>query len=1031
MSSFNLSAWALRHRALVAFLMAAIMTVGVASYFNLGRSEDPTFTIKTMIITVQLPGASAREMETQVVDEIERVVQQAPNFDYVTSKAEPGEATLFVTLRDDTSPEAVPESWYQIRKRVGDLAPRLPQGTIGPFYNDDFGDTFGSVLAFRADGFSDAEMRDILLATRQRLLRLPDVAKVELSGVQDEQFVIEFSHNRLVSLGIAPQQMFDSLRRQNDLVQAGTIETDTDRIRVDLNSSVASAKAIADVPIDIGGRQFRIGDIAEVRRDFIDPRRFSVHLNGERVTSLAVSMKAGGDILRLGRDLDAEIAAVREKLPLGIDVIKVADQSRVVAESINEFLIKFVIALGVVLVVSFLAIGWRAGLVVTLSTPLVLAITFTVMDLTGIGLHRISLGALIISLGLLVDDAIIAIEMMLVKLEEGLDRTAAAAFAWTSTAFPMLTGTLITAAGFLPVGFAKSGVGEYTGAIFWVVAIALLASWVVAVVFTPFIGFKLLAKSSAGHEHESYYSPIYVRLRRLITWCVTRRKLTLVATGAVFVISLLLFPLVPQQFFPASSRQEVLVDMELAAGASYAATRARAAQIEQLIMDDKRTDYVLTYVGGGGPRFTLSLNPELPNLAYANFIVHPKDPHDSAAMTTDFQAKLAEALPDVRTRVSRLENGPSVGYPVQFRVMGADPAQVKRIAAEVRDVMRRDERVRDTNFEWGDMSMAARLDIDQDRARALGLTPAEIASSLQTLIDGYRVTQVRDGTETIDVIARAVSEERTAAESLQDLTIRTANGQSVPLAQLAKIVPVVEDGLIRRRNRDVTLNVRADVIAGVQAPDVSNAINPKLDAIREGLPSGYRIEMAGAVEESAKGGASIAALLPAMLGLWLLFLMIQLQSMSRSILVLLTAPLGLIGVTLTLLITQTPFGFVAQLGVIALAGMIMRNSVILVDQIDQDIASGSEPLTAVIEATIRRARPVVLTALAAILALVPLTQSAFWAPMAVAIMGGLAFATVLTLFFLPALYAAWFRVGPATTSGDYGSPSPDAGSVTV
>lgn len=1023
MSRFNLSAWALRHRALVAFLMAAIMTIGTVSYFKLGRSEDPAYTLKTMIITVALPGASAREMETQVVDEIERVLQEAPNFDFVTSSARPGEATLFVTLRDDTLPRDVPASWYQIRKRVSDLAPRLPQGTRGPLFNDDFGDTFGSVFAFRSDGFSDAEMRDVLLSARQRLLRLPDVAKVELSGVQDEQFVIEFSHTRLAALGIAPQQLFDSLRRQNALAEAGTIETSADRIRVDINSGLTSAAAIAAVPVDIAGRQFRIGDVAEVRRDYTDPRRFSVHLNGERVTSLAISMKPGGDILRLGRDLDREMKAIQSALPAGIDVKKVADQSQVVAESINQFLVKFVFALAVVLVVCFASLGWRAGMVVTLSTPLVLAMTFTAMDLTSIDLHRISLGALIIALGLLVDDAIIAIEMMLVKLEEGWDKAAAAAFAWTSTAFPMLTGTLITAAGFLPVGFARSGTGEYTNAIFWVVAIALIMSWLVAVVFTPFIGYKLLPDVPGKHGTDSYDSPMYQRLRRAVTWCVARRKTALAATVGAFVLSLALFPLVPQQFFPSSSRQEILIDLELAEGASYAATRTRAKDVERLIMADKRTDYVLSYVGGGGPRFNLAVNPELPNLAYANFIVHPKNPGDATAMTREFQQKLKSQLPDVRTRVARIENGPPVGYPVQFRVMGPDPERVRAISGQVRDVLRSDDRVRDANLQWGNMTMAARLDIDQEQARALGLTPAEIAATLQTFLTGYPVTQVRDGTETINVVARAVPAERQAAERLEDLTIRTASGQSVPLAQIARVVPVIEDGLIWRRSRDVTLIVRADVIDGVQAPDVSTAIDPKLDAIRKTLPAGYRIEMGGAVEESAKGGLSIAALLPAMLGIWLTLLMFQLHSFSRTVMVLLTAPLGLIGITLTLLVTQTPFGFVAQLGVIALAGMIMRNSVILVDQIDRDIATGTDAWTAIIEATVRRARPVILTAIAAIFAMVPLTQSEFWAPMAIAIMGGLAVATILTLFFVPALYAAWFRVRQGEANDTASPPS--------
>jgi len=1010
MSELNLSAWALRHRALIVFMIAAILTAGLASYLSLGRSEDPKYTVRTMIISASLPGASAREMETQVVDQIERVLQEAPNFDYVTSYARPGEATLFATLRDDTRPQDVPNSWYQMRKRVGDLAPRLPPGTLGPFFNDDFGDTFGSVYAFRSDGFSDAEMKKVLLAARQRLLRLPDVAKVELSGVQDERFYIEFSHARLASLGIAPAQIFESLRRQNGLMPSGVIETPSDRIRVDVGSALSTAAAIAAVPVDVGGRQFRLGDIAEIRRGFVDPKAFSVHLDGERVTSLAVSMKPGGDILRLGRDLESEIATIAKTLPAGIDIRKVADQPTVVAHSVDEFVGHFLLALAVVLGVSFLSLGWRAGLVVALSTPIVLAMTFIAMGISGIDLHRISLGALIIALGLLVDDAIIAVEMMLVKLGEGWDKTRAAAFAWTSTAFPMLTGTLITAAGFLPVGFARSATGEYTGSIFWVVAIALVMSWIVAVLFTPYIGFKLLPDSVATHGSHGYDSPVYRRLKGGVDWCVARRKTAIGATVLAFVVSMALFPLVPQQFFPSSSREEVIVDLELAEGSPYAATLARAREVERLIASDPRTGYTLSYVGGGGPRFNLAVTPELPNLAYANFIVHPKNPADSLALTRDLRARLAAALPDVRTRVSRIENGPPVGYPVQFRVMGPDPDTVREIAARVRDTMRTDNRTRDVNLLWGNRSKALRLDVDQDRARALGLTPAEVAETLQTLLRGYTVTHVRDGLELIDVVARATPGERAAAGRLGDLTIRTASGQSVPLAQVARLSPVVEDALIWRRNRDVNLTVRADVVDGVQAPDVSGSLDPKLDAIRTTLPAGYKIEMGGAVEESAKGGISILKLLPLMLGIWLALLMVQLQSFSRVVMVLLTAPLGLIGITLTLLVTQTPFGFVAQLGVIALAGMIMRNSVILVDQIDRDIAGGANAWDAIVGSTVRRARPVVLTAIAAILAMIPLTFSEFWAPMAIAIMGGLAVATILTLFFVPALYAAWFRV---------------------
>ncbi len=1010
MTGFNLSAWALRHRALVIFMMAAILVGGIASYFSLGRAEDPSFTVKQMVISVALPGASAREMETQVTDEIEQVLQESPNFDYVTSSSRAGQSILYVTLRDDTLPADVPESWYQMRKRVNDLAPSLPAGVVGPFFNDDFGDTFGSVYAFRSDGFSDAEMKQVLLSARQRLLRLDNVSKVELSGVQDERFFVEFSHSRLAGLGIAPAEIFEALRTQNAVSPAGIVESPTDRIRIDLASGLTSPQAIASVPVSVAGRQFRLGDIATVTRGYSDPQTFSMRLDGERVTGLAVSMKPGGDILALGHDLDAEIKALTASLPAGISIEKVADQPTVVEHAVGEFQLHFLLALAIVLAVSFISLGWRAGLVVALSVPLVLAFTFIVMAQSGIDLHKISLGALIIALGLLVDDAIIAVEMMLVKLEEGWDRSRSAAFAWTSTAFPMLTGTLLTVVGFLPVGFARSSTGEYTNAIFWVVAIALVLSWVVAVLFTPYLGFKLLPAKPTAHAAQAYDTKAYRRLRAWVDGCVAHRRITLGATGAAFVLSLALFPLVPQQFFPSSSREEVIIDLELAEGSAYAATLAQTQKVEAIVRADPRTGYMLAYVGGGGPRFNLTVTPELPNLAYAQFIVHPKEAKDSTALADDLRAALSSAMPEVRTRVSRIENGPPVGYPVQFRVMGPDPDTVRTIAAQVRDEMRTDPRVRDVNLQWNEKTKSLRLDVDPDRARALGLTQTEISQTLQTFLSGYTVTQVRDGSEVIDVVARATRDEREAAARLGDLTIRTQSGASVPLAQVARIVPTLEDGLIWRRNRDISLSVRADVADGVQAPDVSGTLNPKLDRIRDSLPSGYRIEMGGAVEESAKGGLSIAKLMPVMLIFWLALLMIQLQSFSRMAMVLLTAPLGLIGITLVLLVFQVPFGFVAQLGVIALAGMIMRNSVILVDQIDRDIAGGEAPWDAIVGATVRRARPVVLTAVAAILAMIPLTLSAFWAPMAVAIMGGLAVATLLTLFFVPALYATWFRV---------------------
>ncbi|TFI58270.1 efflux RND transporter permease subunit [Sphingomonas parva] len=1029
MSGFNLSEWALRHRALVIFAMVVSVFAGLSAYFALGRAEDPSFTVKTMVIRVAWPGASAREMETQVTDEIERALQEAPNFDYVSSYSRPGEATLFVWLRDDTPPAEVPDSWYQVRKRVGDIRPLLPSGIVGPYFNDDFGDTFGSIYAFRSDGFDDSEMKRVLLSARQRLLRLPDVSKVELWGVQEQRFFVEFETARLAELGLAPQAILDSLARQNAVTPSGTIEAPTTRIRLNVTGAVDSVEAIAGTPIAVDGRQFRLGDVATVTRGFADPPVFSMRWNGERVTALAVSMVEGGDILALGENLAREMEAIQAALPAGIDIEKVSDQPYVVEHSVAEFELHFVLALGIVLGVSFLSLGWRAGMVVALSVPLVLAITFVIMDLGGLDLHRISLGALIIALGLLVDDAIIAVEMILVKLEEGWDRFRAASFAWTSTAFPMLTGTLITAAGFVPVGFARSGSGEYTNAIFWVVGISLVVSWIVAVLFTPYLGYKLLPAKAAGHGTHGYDGKLYRRLRSAVDWCVSRRKLTLGLTVGAFVASLAAFPFVPQQFFPSSSREEVLIDLELAEGSSYAATLAAARTLERLVRRDPRTEDVVSYVGGGGPRFYLALNPELPNLAFAQFIAKPKKAEDSVALARDLDAKLKAAMPDVRVRVSRLENGPPVGYPVQFRVMGPDPDTVRTYAAQVRDTMRTDPRMRDVNFQWFERTKALQLVVDQERARALGLTPQDVSQTLQTLLSGYTVTQVRDRSELIDVVARAAPDERAMAERINELSIRVPSGGSVPLDQVARIVPELEDGVVWRRNRDASLIVRGDVIDGVQGPDVSGALNEKLDAVRDRMPAGYRIEMGGAVEEAAKGSASIFKLFPVMLGLWLTLLMIQLQSFSRMTMVFLTAPLGLIGVVFALLLFQAPFGFVAQLGVIALAGMIMRNSVILVDQIDRDIADGAPAWTAIVEATVRRARPVVLTALAAILAMIPLTWSTFWGPMAIAIMGGLAVATVLTLFFVPALCALWFRVRrepaePSTAAPPAAEPVP-------
>lgn len=1018
---FNLSAWGLRHGTLVVFAMILSLLLGALAYFQLGRAEDPSLTIKVMTIDVAWPGATTRDLEQQVVEKIQRTLQEVPNYDYVQSHVRPGQATLFLVLKDWTRKTQIDESWYQARKRVGDIRHTLPEGIQGPFFNDDFGDTYGSIYAFHADGFDDVQMKQVLLAARERMLEVPDVSKVLLLGVQEPRIHVEFSHARLAQLGIAPQQLLDALHRQNVVEPAGVIEGPRARIHARVGGAVQSVQDIENTVIEAGGRTFRLGDVATITRGFIDPPQMSMRRNGERVTGLAVSMVDGGDILALGERLDSVMQDVQQVLPAGITIEKIVDQPTLVKHSVNEFLGHFVLALGIVLGVSLLALGFRTGIVVALSVPLVLGITFFIMWRLGINLQRISLGALIIALGLLVDDAIIAVEMMQVKMEEGWDRFKAASFAWTSTAFPMLTGTLITAAGFVPVGFAASSTSEFTGSIFWVVGISLLVSWVVAVLFTPWLGTRLLPdiKPHAAGGHGDTHARFHQWFSGKIAWCVAHRKTVLAATAATFVASLAAFQLVPQQFFPDSPREEILIDVHLEEGASYAATLAETEKVENLLRQDERVRNFTAYVGSGSPRFYLSLDPETPKINYAQLIVYPHELKQAGALAADLRDRLAEHFPHIRTRVYRLELGPTVGYPVQFRVRGADPDTVREIAAQVRDRMREHPHVRDVNLQWSERTKAVRLQIDQDRARALGLDSQAISRSLQTMLSGYTVTQVREGTELIDVVARAIASERMDAGQIGNLTVRTASGRSVPLSQVAVIEPVLEEGGLWVRKRLPTLSVRADV-QGAQAPDVSKQIEPMLQEIRDGLPTGYSIETGGAIEESVKADTAIQAVMPVMLLLWAVFLMIQLQSFSRMFMVVLTAPLGMIGVSLALLVTGAPFGFVATLGVIALAGMIMRNSVILVDQIDRDIRAGEPRWQAIINATVRRTRPVVLTALAAILAMIPLTFSTLWGPMAIAIMGGLTVATVLTLFFVPALYAAWFRVkhdepAPATS----------------
>ncbi|TXG92997.1 MAG: efflux RND transporter permease subunit [Rhodocyclaceae bacterium] len=1024
MRHLNLSEWALRHRSMVLYLMIVLMVAGVLSYFKLGRAEDPDFTFKAMVVRTLWPGATAREVEEQVTERLEKKLQEAPWVDVIRSSSRSGESLLFIILKDYTPKKEVPNAWYEVRKKVGDIRHTLPAGVQGPFMNDEFGDTFVTIYALTGDGFGAGALRRHADDIARELRAVDDVKKVDLIGVQDERIYVEISHAKLASQGLTAQVIADSLARQNAMAPAGFFETASDRIRLRLSGDLLSLDSVRNTPIMANGRSYRLGDIAQVRRGFIEPAAPGMRVQGKEAVGIAVAMNKGGDVIRLGERLRAEMKRLEADLPTGIDVHVVADQPDIVQQSIRLFVSSLAEAIAIVLAVSFLSLGLRTGTVVALSIPLVLAVTFLLMLVFGIDLQRISLGALVIALGLLVDDAIIAVEMMVVKMEQGWDRFRAATFAYTSTAFPMLTGTLITAAGFMPVGFAKSGAGEYTFSIFAVVTIALLVSWVVAVVFTPYLGYKLLdpAKLAAKHQaHEDIYETgFYRRFRHIVEWCVRRRWVVIGATLGAFVLALAAFNGgVQKQFFPAASRPELLVDLWLPQGASLKASEAVTKRVETMIANDeamaRSVKYTASYVGSGSPRFYLPLDLKLffDNFAQLVITTHGVEAREDLKRRLEaaFSAESGE-WSDVRARVLRLENGPPVGFPVQFRVSGEDLPALRHAAEEMAAIMRAHPNIADVSFDWHEMAKAVRLEIDQERARALGVSVQDISFALNTLLVGTSVTQLREGDQLVDVVLRARPDERRSLDGLAGINVPTASGKHVPLVQLAKIHYELEQGQIWRRNRLPTVTVQADIRGGLQAPVVTAQINPRFDELRARLPAGFRIEVGGATEESAKGENSIKAVMPIMLVAVVTLLMMQLQSMSRTLLVLLTAPLGLIGVALALLVFNVPFGFVANLGVIALSGMIMRNSVILVDQIEQDEKAGKPTWEAIVGSTVRRFRPIMLTAAAAILAMIPLTRSVFWGPMAVAIMGGLIVATALTLLFLPALYAAWYRVTP-------------------
>lgn len=1022
MSRFNLSAWALDHQALIRFFMVVLMLAGIQSYFTLGQAEDPPFTFRIMVVRAFWPGATAREVEQQVLDRLEKKLQEVPHLDYLRSYAKPGEATLFVSLKENTPPKSVPDIWYQVRKKINDARAQLPSGVLGPVFNDEFGDTFGSIYAFTSDGFSYAELKEYVDLARQEILRLPNVSKVDLVGEQEERVYIEFSTKRLQALGINPQLFVSTLQEQNSMVPAGTVVTDSDNVALRVSGDFQSVESIRDIGFRANNRTFRLGDISRVYRGYVDPAVFKMRFQGQDTLGLAISMTKGGNVIEMGKDLEVTIRRFRTQLPVGIDIHAVSDQPKVVESSVNTFMQSLLEAVAIVLAVSFLSLGWRTGIVVSLSIPLVLAVTFMIMSLVGIDLHRISLGSLIIALGLLVDDAIIAVEMMFLKLEEGMDRIKAATFAYTSTAMPMLCGTLITMTGFLPIGTAKSAVGEYTFAIFGVTAIALLVSWLVAVVFTPYLGYLLLPDAKPGHVyHDAHQGHFYRIFRKFVTWCITYRKTVIVATLLAFGASIYGFRFVPNQFFPASERPELLVDFWLPEGSSFAATETEVRKLEKSLEGDPNIVNYVAYIGAGSPRFYLPLDQQLSNLNYAQLVIMTTGGEHREALLQKLRAAFKQDFPMLRGRAVRLENGPPVGYPVQFRVIGEDPAVIRDIADQVAQILRNNANCRDVNFDWKELSKVVKLEVDQDKARALGITSQDLSNIQHAIFEGLTITQYREGDKLIPIVARAEPRERVNLGSLKDLDIYTGVGRGVPLSQIARISYGFEEGVIWRRNRLPTITVRADIPDGVQAPDVTKAILPLLKTIEDKLPLGYRIETGGALESSGKGQSSIAAGFPLMIGIMLTVLMLQLQSFQKTVLVLLTAPLGIIGVVLALLLTQRPVGFVALLGIISLAGMIMRNSVILVDQIDQDVKAGQNLWDAIIESTVRRFRPIVLTAAAAVLAMVPLSRSVFWGPMATAIMGGLLVATLLTCLFLPALYAAWYRVKPlpaATRSPD-------------
>ncbi|ENV94843.1 hypothetical protein F937_00950 [Acinetobacter calcoaceticus ANC 3680] len=1035
---FNLSEWALNNKGIVLYFMLLLGIIGAISYSKLSQSEDPPFTFKVMVVQTYWPGATAKEVSTLVTDRIEKELMTTGQYDKIMAYSRPGESLVTFVAKDSLTSDKIPDVWYNVRKKVNDIRHELPNGVQGPFFNDEFGDTFGNIYVLTGKDFDYALLKEYADRLQLQLQRVKDVSKVELIGLQDQKIWIEISNTKAVQLGIPVTAIQDALQKQNSMASAGFFETGTDRIQIRVSGHLQNIDEIKKMPLLVGDKTIQLGDVADVYRGFSQPAQPRMRFMGENGIGIALSMRKGGDIIALGKNLDTEFAQLQKTLPLGMKLQKVSDQPVAVQRSIHEFIKVLAEAVIIVLLVSFFSLGFRTGLVVAFSIPLVLAMTFAGMNLFDVGLHKISLGALILALGLLVDDAIIAVEMMAIKMEQGYSRIKAAGFAWKTTAFPMLTGTLITAAGFLPIATAQSGTGEYTRSIFQVVTIALLVSWVAAVLFVPYLGEKLLPDFtkighqapwyvrlwarltkkpqpqtvviSQDHHYDPYQSSFYLRFRKMVEFCVTYRKTVIATTVGIFVLSVLMFKIVPQQFFPPSNRAEILVDLKLEEGASLTATEQAVKKVEKFLSKQKGIDNYVAYVGTGSPRFYLPLDQQLPQASFAQFVVLASSLDDRDEIRRSLETQIKQLLPQVRTRVSLLENGPPVGYPLQYRVSGEDQNLVRQEAQKVAKLMSENPNTTNVHLDWGEPSKIISIQIDQDRARQMGVSSLDLANFINASITGSAIEQYREKRELIEIRLRGDQAERVEVASLASLAVPTTNGTTVPLAQIAKIEYKFEDGLIWHRNRLPTITVRADVRSQLQPATVVGELAESMDKLRAELPSGYLIEVGGTVEESARGQNSVNAGMPLFLAVVMTLLMIQLKSLSRATIVLLTAPLGLIGVVLFLLLFNKPFGFVAMLGTIALSGMIMRNSLILIDQIEQDRQAGHPTWEAIIEATVRRFRPIILTALAAVLAMIPLSRSIFFGPMAVAIMGGLIVATLLTLFFLPALYAAWFKV---------------------